>query len=72
MWDDQLRSISMDKLKSFDIETLIEPVIWFYKPVVSLPSDMWQKYAKVFPSVWIASSFKGATGSNKIITDMSK
>lgn len=72
MWDDQLRSISVHKLKKFNIEALIEPVIWFYRPVVSLPSELWEKYAQVFSSVWIASCFKGATGSNQIITDASK
>lgn len=72
MWDDQLRSISVYKLKKFNIEALIEPVIWFYRPVVSLPSELWEKYAQVFSSVWIASCFKGATGSNQIITDASK
>jgi len=30
------------------------------------------KYAAVFPAVWIASAFKGATGSDKYITDISK
>lgn len=33
---------------------------------------MWDKYAAVFPAVWIASAFKGATGSDKYITDISK
>ena len=30
------------------------------------------KYAAVFPAVWIASAFKGATGSDKYITNISK
>jgi hexosaminidase len=34
--------------------------------------QVWDKYAEVFPAVWIASAFKGATGSDKYITDISK
>jgi hypothetical protein len=34
--------------------------------------QVWDKYASVFPAVWIASAFKGATGSDKYITDISK
>jgi len=34
--------------------------------------QVWDRYAAVFPAVWIASAFKGATGSDKYITDISK
>lgn len=72
MWDDQLRSISIDNLRNFTLKVPVEPVVWNYQPTVPLPSDLWKKYAKVFSNVWIASAFKGATGSDKIITDISK
>lgn len=30
--------------------------------------DLWEKYASVFPNIWIASAFKGATEMTQIIT----
>lgn len=62
--------MSFEKLKKFSIGILVEPVVWSYGPVISLPSDMWQKYALVFRSVWVASSFKGATGPDQITTNI--
>jgi hexosaminidase len=31
---------------------------------------MWDKYSTVFPSIWIASAFKGATGANVYTTNI--
>lgn len=30
-------------------------------------TDLWEKYSNVFPKIWIASAFKGATGSCQIL-----
>lgn len=74
VWDDEFRKASLEELLSSNLGSLVEPVIWKYTPTVTtdLPSDMWEKYAKTFNSVWIASAFKGATGPDKLITNISK
>ena len=40
-------------------------------PRDQLPEDLWVKYGKLFPNVWTASSFKGATGSAEFYTNVS-
>jgi hexosaminidase len=32
---------------------------------------MWDRYAKAFDKVWVASAFKGATGPRMFATDIS-
>lgn len=71
MWDDELRGISLKTLKKFEIGKLVEPVIWWYQPSIKFPFVMWETYSEVFPAVWIASSFKGATGPDQILPDIS-
>jgi hypothetical protein len=46
-------------------------ILQWFKHSLCLPQIL-DKYAAVFPAVWIASAFKGATGSDKYITDISK
>ena len=36
-----------------------------------VPAEVWDLYGKLFPAVWVASAFKGATGSAQIITNAS-
>lgn len=74
MWDDEFRKASLDQLVSSSLGTLVEPVVWKYTPDadVELTDSLWEKYSKVFRSVWIASAFKGATGPDKLVTDNSK
>ncbi|XP_075216498.1 hexosaminidase D-like [Lycorma delicatula] len=71
-WDDEFRQLTLDELIASQISRLIEPVVWKYTPEIEaqLPFSLWDKYSKVFPAVWIASAFKGATGSDKYITDI--
>ncbi len=51
---------------------MVEPMVWKYVPKLSqyLKPDLWQKYAAIFPHVWIASAFKGATGRSQYITNI--
>lgn len=72
MWDDEFRKLTLDELITEKIGKFIEPVVWKYTPDIDtqLPFTLWEKYAKVFPAVWIASAFKGATGSDKYTTDI--
>lgn len=70
MWDDQFRSISKQVLLDSQIGSLVELVVWNYTPILELRSDVWNKYLDIFDSIWAASSFKGATGSNQILTSI--
>jgi len=72
-WDDEFRELTAPELVEWGISKLLEPVIWKYTPDVPsyITPEVLDKYATVFPAVWIASAFKGATGSDKYITDIS-
>lgn len=65
MWDDMLRGVPVSVLKNFGLGQYVEPMVWLYLAgdAFSLPEGMWDRYSAVFSSVWIASAFKGATGS---------
>ncbi|XP_043484727.1 hexosaminidase D-like [Leptopilina heterotoma] len=69
MWDDMLRSIDLHVLNEYYIGKYVEPMIWHYnsRENFALPSDMWDKYSLVFPNIWAATAFKGATGSSQHI-----
>lgn len=66
--------MSVQELIAAELGSLVEPVVWKYTPSIDsyLSKDIWDKYATVFGSVWIASAYKGATGPDKIVTDISK
>lgn len=70
MWDDHFRSISEQVLLKSQIGSMVELVVWNYTPILELRSDVWNKYLNIFDSIWAASSFKGATGSNQILTSI--
>lgn len=71
MWDDQFRSMSLKELKNSHIADFIEPVVWKYSKEVyeDLGPSLWNMYEVVFPKIWIASAFKGATGSNQYLVN---
>ena len=71
MWDDQFRSLSESQLLRWQIGSLVDIVVWNYMPTLELRADIWSKYLNVFDSIWAASAFKGATGSDQIVTDIS-
>lgn len=44
------------------LRELVEPVAWYYRPVFEesyINSPAWPIYARLFPTVWAASAFKG-------------
>uniref|UniRef100_A0A0B7BHY6 beta-N-acetylhexosaminidase n=1 Tax=Arion vulgaris TaxID=1028688 RepID=A0A0B7BHY6_9EUPU len=71
IWDDELRKISLRDLQGSRLSYLVEIMVWHYTKRVSeiIRSDVWNKYARVFKSVWIASAFKGATGARQFFTE---
>lgn len=72
MWDDKFRSMSLEELNSSGIKSLVELVVWKYDRNVyeELGPNLWDTYASVFSKIWIASAYKGATGSNQYLTDV--
>lgn len=68
MWDDMMRNISTERIKSSGIGDLVEPMVWQYQAkAFDLPSDLFERYAAVFQNIWVASAFKGATGSTQFL-----
>lgn len=53
----------------FDLSTLVEPMVWHYnaREHFQLGPSLWDKYSSVFPRIWAASAFKGATGSCQVM-----
>ncbi|XP_013408589.1 hexosaminidase D-like isoform X1 [Lingula anatina] len=70
MWDDMLRNRSLHQLKASGIGDLVEPMVWQYSQQLELPEDIWCRYSQVFPSVWIATAYKGATGPAQQATNI--
>ncbi|UYV75844.1 hex-4 [Cordylochernes scorpioides] len=66
IWDDMLRNINEDVLQSYELGKYV----WNYNPTFDFPNSLWQTYSKVFPKIWAASSFKGATGPSKFYTNI--
>ncbi|KAG7167496.1 Hexosaminidase D-like 2 [Homarus americanus] len=68
MWDDMMRNISLERLKSSGIGELVEPMVWQYQAKkFDLPPDIFIRYSAVFNGIWLASAFKGATGSTQFL-----
>lgn len=73
MWDDEFRDISPQEIFDSGLHKLIEPVVWKYttNPGASLMDPLWENYATVWPEIWIATAFKGATEPDRYYTDIS-
>ncbi|XP_053646485.2 hexosaminidase D-like [Cherax quadricarinatus] len=72
IWDDMLRHAPSHLLHA--LAGLVEPTVWAYGPDVSrmVPPYILRTYAAVFPRVWLAPAFKGATGPRAIMPDAAK
>ncbi|KFM76323.1 Hexosaminidase D, partial [Stegodyphus mimosarum] len=70
IWDDMMRDIDVNILIFSEIGGLVIPMVWHYLPTeeFKLKNSLWEKYSKVFPSIWIASAFKGATEMTQLVT----
>ncbi|CAL1532426.1 unnamed protein product [Lymnaea stagnalis] len=71
IWDDELRKISANTILEFKLPSLVEIMVWQYGVNVldKINITIWDKYSGLFESVWIASAFKGASGSRQFFTD---
>ncbi|XP_033756312.1 uncharacterized protein LOC117339055 [Pecten maximus] len=71
MWDDMLRSMDVKKLQESQLGQYVQPMVWssMTNPADKLTSDIWSKYRDTFKHLWVASSFKGSTGSGRVMTD---
>lgn len=67
MWDDEFRNVADAELHRSGVGRLVDVVVWNYGPTLQLPIETWDKYLDVFDSVWVASAFKGATGSDQVL-----
>lgn len=70
MWDDMFRTMDLSILQESGIGKLVEPMVWYYQRKISLSLELWTRYSKVFPGVWVASAYKGATGPCMVATDI--
>lgn len=70
VWDDMMRDMDPQVITGSGLHTLVEPMVWHYFPQAEfrLKQGMWEKYLSIFPNLWIASAFKGATKINQILT----
>lgn len=52
----------------YNIGSLVEPMVWHYNSfeMFSLGSTLWDKYSNIFPNIWIATAYKGATGCSQV------
>ncbi|XP_033737366.1 hexosaminidase D-like isoform X1 [Pecten maximus] len=70
MWDDMLRFTELPVLQGSGLGGLVEVMVWHYLSNFLLPADIWDKFSQVFPNIWFASAFKGATGSSVYVTNI--
>lgn len=74
MWNDMFAEAEPSLMNSYKFGKLVQPVIWGYATDVEaenyFPPGMFQRFSEVFPTVWIASSFKGANGPAQTFIDV--
>lgn len=71
MWDDMLRKIPETDIASSSLSSEVEIMVWHYTPNITglVGNNNFEKYGRLFKSIWVASSFKGATGSRQFYTE---
>lgn len=74
IWDDMLRHIQASELNDYKLGELVEPMVWVYAEDIYrfAGSYVFDRYAQVFPSFWVSSSFKGAFGETLVLPDVSR
>ncbi|XP_059155433.1 hexosaminidase D-like [Physella acuta] len=71
IWDDMIREVSSESIKKAELPSLVEIMVWNYGDNVfdRVNMTIWKKYASLFKNVWIASAFKGASGSRQFFAE---
>uniref|UniRef100_A0A8C5QZ68 Hexosaminidase D n=1 Tax=Leptobrachium leishanense TaxID=445787 RepID=A0A8C5QZ68_9ANUR len=70
-WDDMLRGASVYTLTESGVSPLLQPMIWDYTANLNVEDRiaLVQKYRQCgFHKIWLASAFKGATGTSQQLT----
>ncbi|GFN91360.1 hexosaminidase d-like [Plakobranchus ocellatus] len=70
VWDDMFRHADLSAIMNSDLGDTVEPMVWHYQPTFQLPASIWDNLSAVFPNIWIASAFKGATGPSAMVTNL--
>ncbi|XP_024084462.1 hexosaminidase D-like isoform X1 [Cimex lectularius] len=72
IWDDMMRSWSKETLKNSKLSDTIEPMVWVYSRNVfeTLRYPQWRTYLDVFPKLWVAGAFKGASKPTSVFPDL--
>ncbi|CAH2037124.1 unnamed protein product, partial [Iphiclides podalirius] len=74
MWEDMLRSMNVETIRSYRLGDLVQPVVWHYNPkeCFLLDPTMWDSYGQIFPNVWTGSAFKGANGACQVLSPVAR
>lgn len=74
IWDDMLRDMMLSEMQHAHIGSYVEPMIWVYATDIYrfIQPQLWDMYAKVFPTIWTASAFKGAFGESLMIPPLQR
>ncbi|XP_065351869.1 hexosaminidase D-like [Cloeon dipterum] len=73
IWDDMLRQQG-PRLIGSELTNLVEPMVWVYTDDITrlVPHYVWHSYASMFPNIWVASAFKGASGEQALVPDVER
>ncbi|XP_059468428.1 hexosaminidase D-like [Neocloeon triangulifer] len=73
IWDDMLRQQG-PRLIGSELTNLVEPMVWVYTDDITrlVPHYVWHSYSSVFPNIWAASAFKGASGERALVPDIDR
>ncbi|KAJ7987852.1 hypothetical protein DPEC_G00330860 [Dallia pectoralis] len=72
MWDDMLRGMDLDTLKSSGLVGLVQPMLWDYNPTLDVENtvSLLERYSNAgLSELWAASAFKGSTNVHTCVTN---
>lgn len=74
IWDDMLRKNLKITKPMVKFSKRVIPMVWDYNEDVTerIHTSVWKNYEKLFPEIWIASAFKGATHQLELIPNANK
>ncbi|ODM88604.1 Hexosaminidase D [Orchesella cincta] len=71
MWDDEFRNLDEALIMKYEIGNLVDILVWNYCSDVHnrIGPNVWEKYERIFKSVWIGTAFKGADKPNSLVAN---